>query len=361
VKVSLETWQVGPDNRWAYQHVDELVATVTVARDPAHSTEPARRDTGLDAIVDDRELDALWVDGIAVVHEDVLLLERYRNNMAPGTLHLSQSVSKSVLALLVGVLAGAGRLDTAAPVADLVPEIASSGYAGATVRHLLDMTAAIDFVEDYAGDFWRYDVACGWHPPVPGADARSILDYLPTIGGDGRRHGEVLHYATPNTDLLGIVAQRAGGAPLAELLSRELWQPMGAEHDALVTVDPAGTAVMGGGLSASLRDYARIGALVAAHGRDVVPAEWIDALGAGDPRAFARRLSPHPAMTGYGRQWWRAGDFLMARGIHGQMIAVDPETRFVAAVVSSWPEAIDPEAAPAQRALVARLRDAVTG
>ena len=82
--------------------------------------------------------------------------------MRPDTLHLSQSVGKSVLGLLVGVL----PLDPATPVTEHVPEVAGSGYDGATVQHLLDMTAAIDFVEDYE-TFWRYDVACAWHPPHP--------------------------------------------------------------------------------------------------------------------------------------------------------------------------------------------------
>ena len=119
------------------------------------------------------------------------------------------------------------------------PRSPGSGYDGATVQHLLDMTAAIDFVEDYE-TFWRYDVACAWHPPHPDAPAETILEFLPTIGPAAWQHGERLHYSTPNTDLLGLVAERAGGAPLAELIARELWAPLGAERDALLTVDPRG-------------------------------------------------------------------------------------------------------------------------
>ena len=118
-------------------------------------------------------------------------------------------------------------IDPATPVTELVPEVAGSGYDGASVQHLLDMAAAIDFVEDYA-DFWRYDAACAWHPPHPGVP-ETILEFLATIGPGAWRHGERFHYATPNTDLLGIVAERLGGAPLAELIARELcgrrWAP----------------------------------------------------------------------------------------------------------------------------------------
>jgi CubicO group peptidase (beta-lactamase class C family) len=212
------------------------------------------------------------------------------------------------------------------------------------------MTAATGFVEDYT-DFWRYDVACGWHPPHPDAPARTILEFLPTIGPAAWRHGERFHYATPNTDLLGIVAERAGGAPLAELISRHLWAPLGAEHDAELTVDPAGTAAIGGGFCATLRDYTRLGALVLEGG--IVPEAWIARLGHGDPAAFARTTVPVSA-DGYGNQWWRRDGRTTARGIHGQLIAVDREARGVVTILSSWPAATDNELDAAQRAFVTR-------
>ena len=240
-----------------------------------------------------------------------------------------------------------------------VPEVAGSGYDGATVQHLLDMTAAIDFVEDYA-TFWRYDVACAWHPPHPDAPAGTILDYLPTIGPAAWRHGERLHYSTPNTDLLGLVAERAGGAPLAELIARELWAPLGAERDALLTVDTAGTAAIGGGFCATLRDYARLGELVRRDGAGIVPAEWIARLGVGDEGAFARRSFATEGASGYGLQWWRIDGRPVARGIHGQLVAADREAGVVVAILCSWPEATPSRAgARAARARQRRLRAAL--
>jgi CubicO group peptidase (beta-lactamase class C family) len=296
-------------------------------------------------------LDTQYVDGLAVLHDGALVLEAYRNDMEPGTLHLSQSVGKSVLGLLVGVLHGRGALDPASPVVEHVPEVAGSGYDGATLQHLLDMTAAIDFVEDYA-TFWRYDVACAWHPPDASATANTILEYLPTIGPADWAHGERLHYSTPNTDLLGLVAERAGGAPLAELIARELWAPLGAERDALLTVDSAGTAAIGGGFCATLRDYARLGELVRRDGAGIVPAEWIARLGSGDDGAFARRSFATEGASGYGLQWWRIDGRAVARGIHGQLIAVDREAGVVVAILCSWPEATPSAPGLAQLALV---------
>lgn len=356
--VPLESWQVGPWNRWAYVHVDEVVATVPVLRCDGPRRQLEREPADIDDLVGPL-LDGAYVDGLAVVQGGRLVAEHYRGEMTETSLHLSQSVGKSVLGLLVGVLSARGALDLDEPVAGRVPEVAGSGYAGATVRHLLDMTAAIDFTEDYAADFWRYDVACGWHPPVAGAVARDIRSFLPTIGPAGWSHGERFHYATPNTDLLGLVAERAGGAPLAELISRELWTPMGAEHDAALTVDPAGTAAIGGGFCATLRDYARLGALVAEGGRDVVPAAWIQQLGWGDAPAFARRTVPENSAgaDGYGSQWWQRDGRAVARGIHGQLIAADARAGTVVTILSSWPDATDRTLEAAHREATALICD----
>ena len=352
--VPLETWQVGPWNRWAYQHVGEVVPTVVVRRDAGRRWDLPAGDGALDDLAA-ALVETAYVDGVAVVRDGTFVLERYANGMEPHTLHLSQSVGKSVLGLLVGVLAERGDLHPDAAVGDLVPEVAASGFAGATLRHLLDMTAAIDFVEDYAVDFWRYDVACGWHPPHPEVEARSILEFLPIIGPAAWAHGERFHYATPNTDLLGIAAERAGGAPLAELIATHLWGPLGTEHDAELTVDPAGTGVIGGGFCATLRDYSRLGALVAAGGRGIVPEDWVAALGKGAPSAFARTTFPDSTSgaDGYGTQWWHRDGGPMARGIHGQLIAVERRTGVVVTILSSWPYAMDAALDARERRFVA--------
>jgi CubicO group peptidase (beta-lactamase class C family) len=360
-RAPLESWQIGPFNRWAYQHVGEVVPTVPVPRGDGPVRELPSRPLPLNDLESPPGL-----DGLAVLHDGALIHERYTHGMTPATRHISQSVAKSVLGLLVGVLAGRGALDPDAPVTALVPEVAGSGYAGATLRHLLDMTAATDFVEDYE-HFWAYDAACGWYPQGPELPARTILEYLATIGPatDGRAHGDVFHYASPNTDLLGVAAERAGGAPLADLIARELWGPLGAEADAELAVDPAGTAVISGGFCATARDYARIGQVVLEGGSHVVPAAWLAALGSGAAGAWDRRAWPSPdgdtGESGYAAKWWAADGRITARGIHGQLIAVDREARVVVAALSSWPEATDAAAEAAQRRFVAEICDRVTG
>ncbi|HEX5782990.1 MAG TPA: serine hydrolase [Solirubrobacteraceae bacterium] len=347
LSVPADSWQIGPHNRWAYVHLDEIVPTVPVPRRDGPVTPLGADETDLHDLLDD----VPELDGLAVVHRGRLVAEHYGGEMTETSLHLSQSVGKSVAGLVAGILVGRGELDPSSLVTDHVPEVAGSGYEGATVRHVLDMTAAIDFVEDYAV-FWTYDVACAWHPPVAGVPG-TILEYLPTIGPAGTwTHGERFHYSTPNTDLLGIVLERVAGVPLAELISRELWGRLGAECDALLTVDQAGTGAIGGGFCATLRDYARLGRLVAEGGGGIVPADWVNELGLGDPAAFARATYATDD-DGYRSQWWLRDGRPTARGIHGQLVAADLATQTAVVVLSSWPEALDPARDARHRSLVA--------
>jgi CubicO group peptidase (beta-lactamase class C family) len=349
VEIPPDAWQQGPWNRWSYQHVDEVVSVDPVAHDPARTRGWPSVTGELEDLVDPF-VAAAWVDGVVVAHRGAIVCERYANGMAPETLHISQSVGKSVLGLIVGVLVGRGVLGRDDLATTYVPEISGSGYDGATVGHLLDMTAAVDFVEDYA-DFWRYDAACGWHSPAPGVP-ETILAYLRTIGPADWSHGERFHYASPNTDLLGLIAERAAGRRLSELVSDELWVPLGAERGALLAVDGGGTAVISGGLCACLRDYARVGRLVADGGAGVVPGPWVDSLGDGSAEAWSAATSDPEARagtTGYRDQWWCLDGRPTARGIHGQLITVQRASGVVITVLSSQPEALDPRLAHLQR------------
>src|SRR4051812_40617730 len=126
MRVPLDAWQVGPWNRWAYVHVDEVGPTSAVPR--GSEVWPLEPRTGSLDDLDAPVLAEGYVDGLAVVHDWALVLERYGGEMHEGSVHLSQSVGKPVLGLMVGILVGDGRLDPASRVTDHVPEVAGSGY-----------------------------------------------------------------------------------------------------------------------------------------------------------------------------------------------------------------------------------------
>ncbi len=115
--VTLGNWQEPPFNRWAFQHIRELIPTVKISRGDGRprSLPRAERDlSGLPFRSGDRELTVgemladTHTDGFLVLHRGRIVTEQYFNGMSPDTPHLLMSVSKSVVSSVAGVLAGAG-------------------------------------------------------------------------------------------------------------------------------------------------------------------------------------------------------------------------------------------------------------
>ena len=304
--VTATNFQDAPHSAWGFHHVRELLPTATVSRGEGPAWSLARREEGVGAIPvrlgDGRaatvaELSARpYVDGIAVLHDGALVFEAYGNGMQAQDTHILMSTTKSFAGSLAGILIDQGALTETDLVTRLVPELAGGAYEDATVRHLLDMRVGLDFSEDYddpACDFAYMDAACGWRPPIRPGAPDNLADFLATMRGRPP-HGGPFHYVSPNAVVLGWVLEAATGERFAGLLSRHLWQPMGAEFDADLVLDRHGRSQTEGGLNVALRDLARFGELHrlggAVGGRQVVPAAWVEDLRAnGDPQAWDQR------------------------------------------------------------------------
>jgi len=359
--VTLENWQDPPFNRWGFQHVRELIPTARIR--PAETAwELPREESDLSDMTvtagdRDRVLDELledtYTDGFLVFHRGRVVFERYFNSMRPDTTHLLMSVSKSVTSTVVGALVGEGLLDPAQLVTDVLPELKGTSFEGSTVRHLLDMRAGTRFDEDYdnpEADVRVYEEIYQWRPPTGRELPPEITAYYATLVNDGE-HGGPFRYRSVLTDVLGWVAERAGGARLAELISTHVWQPMGAEFDAEVTVDRAGNAMADGGICCTLRDLARFGRLMLEggrrDGRQVVPGSWIADILTPDSdtrEAFLPSEDAHEFPEGayYRDKWWVVDadrGVYAGSGINGQMVLIDGEHDGVVAKLSTWPEA----------------------
>ncbi|MEO0682376.1 MAG: serine hydrolase, partial [Pseudomonadota bacterium] len=312
-----------------------------------------------------QSLAATYTDGLLILHQGRIVYERYAGCLTEDGVHAAMSMTKSVTGLLAEILAAEGALDETALVRDLIPEIGGSAFADATVRQVMDMTAGVRFSEDYAdpdADIWRYAAAASPLPKPEGYDGPDgYWEYLQQVPRDGE-HGAAFHYRTINSDMLGWLVARASGLSVAELASQRLWQPMGAEQDAYMTVDAKGVPFAGGGLSAGLRDLGRLGQLVLAEGvvdgRRLFPAAAVRSLRrGGDPVKFGDAYPTLPGAS-YRGQWWSlhtAGGAFAARGVHGQTIYIDPTARMVLVRFASFPQAknalIDPTSLPAFQAV----------
>jgi len=353
-RVTLANWRTPPFNQWAFQHVRELVPSVDIPNDP--NTVRALPEAPIDlstlrvpdgggAIPFDAILGRTNTDALVVLHHGRLVYEHYANAMTAETPHILMSVSKSVLGLLVGILAGRGEIDPEAEVAAYVPEVAGTAYEGARLRDLLDMRAGVLFDEDYlatGGPIIEYRKATNWEPLDPGQAAMDLRSFYATLTERDRQHGRPFHYISINTDLIGWCIERATGRRYADLVSELLWRPMGAERSAYITVDRLGAPRCAGGLCATARDLARVGLVFAEGGGGVVPEGWLDDIVTGGDKAAWTQgtgASSYPGLPmRYRSQWYvleRAAPMAFAIGVFGQSLYVDRANAVVMAKFSS--------------------------
>jgi CubicO group peptidase (beta-lactamase class C family) len=376
-----EHWDRAPWNRWTFQHVREMTATAQVwrGRGPASllPSDPREIDSiGFD--VDGRRdtvgtfLQSSFTDGFLVLHHGKVIAERYLNGMTEQTPHLSQSVAKSVVGTVAGILIHRGVVDPQALVTHYLPELEATAYRGATVQHVLDMTSGVVFDETYTANnshMAQLDAACGWKQPRSAAWPKSVWELILTLKDTECPHSASFRYRSIETDVLAFLLQRASGVPLVDLVSRELWAPMGAEEDAYFTVDSEGYALADGGFNATLRDYARFALLHlgggAINGKQIVPKAWIEEIRLGSkPELFGgayHEVLPHGA---YHNQFWiEDGErrAYMARGVFGQLIYIDPQAKFAAVKLSSWPDFLSVERSRTALAAVRAIRDTLQG
>lgn len=368
LRVTLVNWQDPPFNRWAFQHLRELIPTqrIPVAQgsvrklprhgamlDPAEVT-VARVDHRVSTLAE--ILDETWTDAVVIVHDGRIVLERYFGDMTADTVHLLMSVTKSVVGCVAGVLVERGQLDPEHLVDLYVPEVSGSGYGGARVRDLLDMRTGVLFREEYTNPEAEVRVMerhMGWRPGLSPGYIGGMYAFLASMTAV-THHGGPFVYRSADTDMLGWVCERASGVRMADLISTLIWQRMGAEFEAEITCDGVGSAIHDGGMSATARDIARFGQMLLddgyVAGAPVVPSRWLMASRTIDPdiRGAFAASSSESTLTGgwYRNQFWYvpgpAGDLQVALGIHGQMVVVDRATRTVSVKMSSWPTAQSP-------------------
>ncbi|MDN5634492.1 MAG: beta-lactamase family protein [Brevibacterium sp.] len=359
--IDKDNWQDADNVRWSFQHVDQVLPTTPISRGtgPVAELPVALQDLGevevpktefsearsVRSVIETSDTDA-WM----VMHNGTVLTEEYFSTMGPETEHLLMSVSKSLVGTVAGVLVGAGDLDPNRRITEYVPELASSGYAGATIRHILDMRSGIRFSENYLdpqSEVRQIEEAIGWSESKPEGSPSGMYEFLTTLESKSE-HGGVYQYRSCETDVLGWVCEKIAGESMQALMSRVLWSRIGAERDALIATDQYGVGMFDGGINTTLRDLARFGYLysnrgVSLTGEQVVPTSWVGDTLTGDAdirQAFADGPDDNRMPGGmYHNQFWFPfpdSHAFLALGIHGQMIYMNPGANFVGVKLSSW-------------------------
>ena len=380
-QVTLANWRRAPYSSWAFHHVSEIVPSAVIKHDPALVSTLVESTRSIDKLDlsniisagdgDSIEsfLSATDTDGLVVLKNGELVYESYPSVMSADDPHILMSVSKSMLGLLVGILANEGTLDVESQVTNYIPELIDSGFAGATVRDLLDMRCGVAFDEDYlaiTGKIIEYRKATNWNPLNEGELPGDLRSFFSTLTESSGPHGGAFDYKSPCTDLLGWVIERATGSCYAEVFSEKLWSRVGAEYPAMITVDRLGAPRVAGGMSMTTRDLARVGQLVADGGRGIIPESWIvDIETGGDPDAWsAGNFADHFVNRSmhYRSKWYvlrDQGPVLLCLGIHGQDLLIDRRANLVLAKQASANDALDNHSTNMTIALFEALRDAL--
>lgn len=353
------TFRDFPQIRWSFSHMRELMPTANVwrGRGPLSQFKSSDMSSEIDSFSFhdlegcprrfDEALLETYTDGILVLHRGQIIYERYFGALEPHLPHECQSCTKSYTGTLAAALIHEGVLDDSKMIPYYLPELQGTAWEDATLRQVLDMQVGLKHSEDYAdklSDILNYRWAFGRLPRPDGYDGpRSSCDYLRGVRREGS-HGEFL-YQSLNTQVAAWVMMRATGQSFARLLQERLWEPLGCEEDGYVEIDPAGMPLAEGGLSATLRDFARFGELMRCegdwHGKQVIPASAVHDVQKGVKSARSLEL-PMPGYS-YRSQWWVTNNELgafEARGIHSQRLYIAPKAEMVVARFGSHPVAI---------------------
>ena len=244
-----------------------------------------------------------------------------------------------------------GKLDENARVGKLLPELAGSAWADATVRQVMDMTDGVRFNENYTdpkSDIFAYVGAMGWAPQYNNpTNPSGILAMLPTLKSlHDEPRGTAFRYRSPATDVTAWIAARTANQSVSAWLQQRLWSRLGMEYDGSFMLDPLGTEVSFAGMSASVHDLARVGQMLLQHGRvgeqQIIPASVVDELiRGGDPRAFEAAGMPERPGWSYRAQWWvnpQPPRSFAAMGAFGQRLYVFPDHDTVIVMFGSHPK-----------------------
>jgi CubicO group peptidase (beta-lactamase class C family) len=297
-------------------------------------------------------LDRQRATGLLILKNGEIVAEHYRYGRKDDARFLSFSMAKSVTSLLLGKALSLGLIASLDdPAEKYAKDLAGSPYGATTVRQLLRMSSGLTFTERYDG---KDDVARLARASAGTPGAGTTIDVLRSITERHAAPGEKFVYASAETDVLGRVLAAASGKTMAELTADWLWKPMGAEHDAFWRIGADGQEQSYGAFNASLRDWARLGQLLANDGRaidkatgkpgavQVLPRDYL--LDATDPARQPAAFKPRKATPyfGYGYQFWlmplRERTFAM-QGVYGQTVYVQPSTGIVMVLTSVWEQA----------------------
>jgi CubicO group peptidase (beta-lactamase class C family) len=284
----------------------------------------------------DQYLDTNHVTGFLIAKGDTILVERYQYGRSDKDRFTTFSVAKSVIGLLIGIAVEDGAIRSIdEPAEAYVPGLRGTEYGRTSIKALLRMTSGVSFRENYSdpgSDI--YTLANLTLGQDPGGSVAAVKRFNTREAEPGQRFS----YSSAESLVLGLVLAGATRRTVADYASEKLWVPLGAEAAASWNTDGTGQEITFAYVNAVLRDWARLG-LMLAHdgvwqGRTIVPKDWLRAATSVGPDSpfWSSSHKPGDHVPGYGFQFWlpptKDRAFFMV-GLRGQFVLIHPEAKLV--------------------------------
>lgn len=245
---------------------------------------------------------------LLVLKDGQLIYEQYAGGYDKDELHCMNSVSKSIISLLIGIAMEEGHIDSIQePFTNYVTELKGYPLDGITIEQLLDMESGIDFQEAYYSPFGN--LAKFYY----GTNIRKYLRKLDTNGPPGN-----FDYVSANTDFLGWVLEEAVWQSVPRYAAEKLWIPLRMEYPASWSLDSEKNEVpkYSYGLNARSIDLLKIGQLCLDEGvfdgKAIVSNEWI--------QTIFRMDSLDKGHPTYKNHWWKEVQYKDGRGDQTEIV-----------------------------------------
>jgi CubicO group peptidase (beta-lactamase class C family) len=352
-------WTVtGEEMRWMHLNTEQLFPSVRVYRNgPVRELDHDLMDEiaafEIDTPAGSLEFDEfLWSDhstamGVVILHEGKIVYESYPR-MQEHEQPIYWSVAKILPATILRIFEERGELDVGKPIEAYIPELASSAFAGITVRNILDMASGLDCQDEYEDRescYYRYSMAIGDGFRDENAPDNPY-DFLETL--EVSKHAEQgtrYSYSGVNTFILGWLVEKITGHPFQDVFTKEIWYHIGAESDASYVAYRYGIPLTHGGFVSRIRDLARFGLLFTpSYGvvsdRQIISDSHIELLqSGGNPQLRINANLPGVEQSGIKHnvyQWDEiyANGYFFKGGWGGQGLIVNPAQDTVAVFTS---------------------------
>ncbi len=211
---------------------------------------------------------------LIIVKNDHIVYEQYANGYDESSINTSFSMAKSVVSLLIGKAIEKGLIKSVSePISNYIKEFSNEDIGKLTIEDLLLMRSNIVYEENkflWFGD----DSLTYWHDNL----RKLALSHTKLT----TKYKGNFNYNNYHPLLLGIILERSTGVSVSQFFEREIWQKIGAEHNATWSLDStkSGFEKMESGLNFRAIDFIKIGSMVLHdgywNGLQVISEDWLN-------------------------------------------------------------------------------------